>query len=172
MEISLRLYNKSDNEDYKQLLPFMKSFLEDYGGKKEVHEIRANSAIFAFLSPKKEANEAYFIEKENHGTIGYCIVTRDYRTNSFNIHHFFISPPFRRDKEHHWGTAAFNLLKLLYNPDYITVDVINGNETAREFWKSFGFVESIESFSKIPGFPLVYKLVLYINVNPKRQQRN
>lgn len=167
MEISLRLYNKKDRKDYKQLFPLMRSFLEDYCGKKEIDDIRVNNAIFAYLSLNKETNEAYFFEDDNHEVIGFCVITKELRTNSIKIHHFYISPPFRRDKAHHWGTAALNLIKSLLNPDYITLDVINGNETAREFWKSLGFIEKVESFSRISGFPYINKFTLNINVKLK-----
>lgn len=163
-ELILRLYNKNDKNDYKILFPLMKNFLNDYYGKEEISEARVYRTIFAFLSPRKGTNEAYFFENEHHEIIGFCVVLEDRRNNSLIIQHFYICPSLRRNKEHHWGTTAFNSLKLLFNPNYITLEVIDGNENSHEFWNSLGFIEIIEAFSKISGFPCVHKFTLKINV--------
>lgn len=170
MEILLRLYKKGNREDHKRLLPLMKSFLEEYCGREEIDEYRVNNTIFAFLSIKKASNEAYFFENDRGEVIGFCVITKELRTNSLIIHHFYICPAFRRDEDH-LGTAAFNLINSLLNPDYITLDVINGDETARKFWKSLGFIESKGPFSKVPGLPWINEYVLCINGKPGSRQR-
>ena len=147
-KLSLREYKKT-SQDRKLIFPLMKYFLKDYYGVENITNQRTVDTIIQLLATNQNKNEAYFFRLENQGIIGFCIVVRGPRLDTIKIQHFYILPGFRRNKECHWGTSAFQLVIEKLKPSCVMVEVILKNEIAKKFWISLGFTQKYESKWKL-----------------------